>query len=183
MLKLKLTTVLILLCIMSVVLVSSTMPYSASDPYLENVSDDNIVNSSPSIQMYFYIKKYAEKFSIPEPYAFSLAYQETRYGGPLDLNYNHKQKSYAGALGPMQIMPATAKLIYGKYIPKTKLMSDINLNVMISMKLLRRLHDKYNDWGLVFGAYNTGRPCVNGYARNILAHQYIWDDLKKFKIL
>ena len=89
MLKLKLTTVLILLCIMSVVLVSSTMSYSASDPYLENVSDDNIVNSSPSIQMYFYIKKYAEKFSIPEPYAFSLAYQETRYGGPLDLNYNH----------------------------------------------------------------------------------------------
>jgi soluble lytic murein transglycosylase-like protein len=179
MLKLKLITGLVLLCIVSVVLVSTTTPDSVPDPYLENVSDDNVVNSSPSIQMYFYIKKYAEKFSIPEPYAFSLAYQETRYGGPLDLNYNHKQKSYAGALGPMQIMPATAKLIYGESVPKTKLMSDINLNVMISMKLLRRLYDKYNDWGLVFGAYNTGRPCVNGYARNILAHQYIWDELKE----
>ena len=64
-------------------------------------------------------------------------------------------------------------------IPKYKLMSDINLNVMISMKLLRRLHNKYNDWGLVFGAYNTGRPCINRYARNILAEQYIWNKLKE----
>lgn len=176
MLKLKLITGLTLLCIASVVLISTTSTKSVVDPYLENVSDDNIVNSSPSIQMYFYIKKYAAEFAIPEPYAFSLAYQETRYGGPLDLNYNHKQTSFAGALGPMQIMPATAKLIYGQSVPKMRLMSDINLNVMISMKLLRILYDKYNDWGLVFGAYNTGKPCVNGYARNILAHQYIWDE-------
>ena len=176
MLKLKLITGLTLLCIASIVLISTTSTKSVVDPYLENVSDDNIVNSSPSIQMYFYIKKYAAEFAIPEPYAFSLAYQETRYGGPLDLNYNHKQTSFAGALGPMQIMPATAKLIYGHAVPKMQLMSDINLNVMISMKLLRRLYDKYNDWGLVFGAYNTGKPCVNGYARNILAHQYVWDE-------
>ena len=177
MLKLKLITGLVLLCIVSAVLASTATSTLVPDLYLENVSDDNAINSSPSIQMYFYIKKYAKKFSIPESYAFSLAYQETRYGGPLDLNYNHKQQSCAGALGPMQIMPSTAVLIYGKYVPKTKLMSDINLNVMISMKLLRVLHDKYNDWGLVFGAYNTGKPCVNDYARNILSRQYIWDEL------
>ena len=129
--------------------------------------------------MYFYIKKYAAEFEIPEAYAFSLAYQETRYGGPMDLNYNHKQTSFAGALGPMQIMPATAKLIYGSSVPKTTLMSDINLNVMISMKLLRRLYDKYDNWGLVFGAYNTGRPMINGYARNILNKQFVWDELKE----
>jgi len=179
MLKLKLITKLVLLCTISIALTSAVTSETVLDPYLKDINNDNIVNSSPSIQMYFYIKKYAEEFSIPEPYAFSLAYQETRYGGPLDSNYNHKQKSYAGALGPMQIMPATAKLIYGVSIPKFKLMSDINLNVMISMKLLRRLHNKYNDWGLVFGAYNTGRPCVNRYARNILAQQYIWNKLKE----
>lgn len=179
MIKLKLITGLVLLCIASVLLTSTTGTNDVADPYLENVNDDNIVNSSPSIQMYFYIKKYAAEYSIPESYAFSLAYQETRYGGPLDLNYNHKQTSFAGALGPMQIMPATAKLIYGEPVSKSTLMSDIDLNVMISMKLLRRLYDKYNDWGLVFGAYNTGKPCINGYARNILANQYVWDKLKE----
>ena len=145
-----------------------------SDPYLKNVDTTEIVNSSPSIQMYFFIKKYADKYDIPEAYAFSLAYQETRYQGPLDLKYNHKQKSYAGALGPMQIMPATAKMIHGKSISARKLSSDIRLNVEISMKLLRKLHDRHKDWGLVFGAYNTGRPCINQYAKNILNKQYNW---------
>ena len=31
-----------------------------SDPYLRNVDTTEIVNSSPSIQMYFFIKKYFE---------------------------------------------------------------------------------------------------------------------------
>lgn len=177
MMKAKLITGLALLTLAFGLLSQQIPGQDNSDPYLENVNDENVVNSSPSIQMYFYIKKYAAEFNIPESYAFSLAYQETRYGGPLDMDYNHKQTSYAGALGPMQIMPATAKLIYGESVPKLTLMNDINLNVMISMKLLRRLYDKYNDWGLVFGAYNTGRPCVNGYARNILNKQFIWAEI------
>ncbi len=145
------------------------------DPYLEGVDSITIINSAPSIQMYFYIKKYAAEFEIPEAYAFSLAYQETRYQGPLDLTYNHKQTSFAGALGPMQIMPATAKLIIGKPVSNSKLKNDIKLNVMISMKLLRRLHNTYGSWGVVFGAYNTGRPCINGYAHDILDKKYIWE--------
>lgn len=147
------------------------------DPYhqaLRGVTEDNVAGAAPSIQMYFYIKKYAKEYGVPEAYAFSLAYQETRYEGPLDMDYHHKQTSFAGAVGPMQIMPATAKLMCGKSVPHSKLKSDIELNVMISMKLIRHLYDTYNDWGLAFGAYNTGRPCVNQYARNILNKQYTW---------
>ena len=173
--KIKLITVGVLAIVLFTILtVNKQCAEQNSDPYLKGVDTTEIVNSSPSIQMYFYIKRYAEQYCIPEAYAFSLAYQETRYGGPMDLDYNHKQTSYAGALGPMQIMPSTAKLIHGKPISKHTLMSDIGLNVEISMKLLRRLHDKYNNWGLVFGAYNTGRPCINQYAKNILNKQYIW---------
>ena len=174
--KAKLITVAALILVTFGVL---TMPTQCekeiSDPFLKGVDTIEIVKSSPSIQMYFYIKKYAGQYNIPEAYAFSLAYQETRYGGPMDLDYNHKQASYAGALGPMQIMPATAKLIHGKTVSHKRLMSDIELNVKISMKLLRRLHDKYENWGLVFGAYNTGRPCINQYAKNILNKHYIWE--------
>lgn len=179
MIKAKVITALALASIVFVSLSLTSNKDVVEDVYLDGVDSTNVINSAPSIQMYFYIKKYATEFDIPEAYAFSLAYQETRYGGPLDLDYNHKQTSFAGALGPMQIMPATAKLIYGESVPKTKLMSDINLNVMISMKLLRRLYDKYDNWGLVFGAYNTGRPMINGYARNILNKQFVWDELKE----
>lgn len=136
------------------------------------------VYSSASVQMYFYIKKYAKEFRIPEAYAFSLAYQETRYQGPMDLRYNQAQTSFAGALGPMQVMPSTAEMIYGKKVSNHRLLTDVKLNVFISMKLLRRLHNQYKNWGLVFGAYNTGRPCINEYATNILNKKYFW--IKKF---
>lgn len=175
MIKLKLITGLSLVILAFAVLTTGKMAKINDDPYLEGVDSITIVNSAPSIQMYFYIKKYAAEYEIPEAYAFSLAYQETRYQGPMDLDYDHKQTSYAGALGPMQIMPSTAKMIYGKTIPNHKLKNDIKLNVMISMKLLRRLRNTYGNWGVVFGAYNTGRPCINGYAKNILDKQYIWE--------
>lgn len=178
MIKTKLITILILAGIVFMSLSLKTETFNiVEDEYLVGVDSSNVVNSAPSIQMYFYIKKYAAEFEIPEAYAFSLAYQETRYGGPMDLNYNHKQTSFAGALGPMQIMPATGKYMLGKSISNKQLMTDISTNVYISMKLLRHLHDRYNDWGLVFGAYNTGRPCVNQYSRNILNKEYIWKEV------
>jgi len=158
-----------------IVLLFSLRPTSSTSILdITELDSTEIANYKPEIQMYYYIKKYSERFDIPEEYAFSLAYQETRYRGPNDSTYKPNQKSHAGALGPMQIMPATAKLICGKPIPKTQLRNDIQLNVLISMKLLRRLHDRYDNWGLVFGAYNTGRPCVNKYAKRILKKQFAW---------
>jgi soluble lytic murein transglycosylase-like protein len=141
---------------------------------IESLDSIEVLSYEPRIQMYYFIKKYSKEFNIPEEYAFSLAYQETRYGGPFDTLYKHSLTSRAGALGPMQIMPSTAKLICGKPIPKLTLKNDVKLNVFISMKLLRRLHDRYKNWGLVFGAYNTGRPCVNKYAKRILKKQLKW---------
>jgi soluble lytic murein transglycosylase-like protein len=129
--------------------------------------------------MYYHIKKYADEYNIPEDYAFALAYQETHYMGPLHTNYNHKLTSSAGAVGPMQVMLSTARSVNKDGVSLHKLKTDIEYNVMTSMKLLRRLHDKYGDWGLVFGAYNTGQPVVNGYATNILNKRYIWIDDKQ----
>ena len=89
---------------------------------------------------------------------------ETRYQGPFHWNYNPSRTSPVGAEGPMQIMPSTAKLINKRSVPVKKLRNDIELNIEISMKLLRRLHDKYPNWAMVCGCYNTGRPIINGYA-------------------
>jgi soluble lytic murein transglycosylase-like protein len=124
--------------------------------------------------MYYYIEKYSEEYKIPRKYAYGVAYAETRYRGPVVWKYNHAQTSYAGALGPMQIMPATAKLINGRPIPNSTLKSDIELNVETSMKLLRRLKNKYGDWKVVFGCYNTGRPIVNDYAHKVYNYDPQW---------
>lgn len=172
MFKFKIASVLTLVVLALTGLHFSTKPIEV-DRY-SNLDSNQVVHSSPSIQMYFYIKKYAKQYDIPEAYAFSLAYQETRYQGPLDLGYDQKKTSPVGALGPMQIMPSTAAMMLSKTVSDTRLLSDIDLNVKISMKLLRYLYDLYGDWGLVFGAYNTGTPCINDYARNILNKEFRW---------
>ena len=119
----------------------------------------------PCIQMYYFIEKYAEEYEIPLSYAYGVAFVETRYQGPFNWEYNPAQTSSAGAVGPMQIMPSTAELMWpDSSISTAKLRTDIEFNVRTSMKLLRKLYDKYGDWKTVFGCYNTGRPMVNDYA-------------------
>lgn len=148
-----------------------TNPTPSQDP---SVSEAYLQQAPASVQLYYYIKKYAAEYNIPESYAFAIAFQETGYRGPLHFNYRPNQTSFAGAKGAMQIMPATAQFIQGRKVSDQKLLHDIELNVKISMKLLSRLKRIYKDWGLVFGAYNTGRPCINEYARKVLNRNYHW---------
>ena len=144
------------------------------DPYLGEMSEEEVVNSAPAIQMYFYIKKYSKQYGVPEAYAFAVAYHETRYQGPLHLSYDHRRISSAGAVGPMQIMPQYAHKYAGRRVTPQEMRNDIRLNVKVSMKMLRARYNMYRDWGLAFGAYNTGSPCINGYARAILNKDYNW---------
>jgi hypothetical protein len=39
---------------------------------------------------------------------------------------------------------------------------------------LRRLKNKYGDWKVVFGCYNTGRPIVNDYAHKVYNYDPQW---------
>jgi soluble lytic murein transglycosylase-like protein len=126
--------------------------------------------------MYFNIEKYAEKYRIPKRFAYGIAYAETRYEGPFHWKYRSAQTSHAGAVGPMQIMPTTADMMWPKTkVSRDRLKTDIAFNVETSMKLLRRLHDRYGDWKIVFGCYNTGRPMINGYSEMVYNHQPKWN--------
>jgi soluble lytic murein transglycosylase-like protein len=115
------------------------------------------VNIPKSIIMYEMIEKYSDIYEIPKYIAYNVAYRETRYKGPFHWNYVPEQGSYAGALGPMQIMPATGR-------------NNIELNVMLSMKILRRAYDKHGNWAIVCGKYNTGKVMINEYARYCASH-------------
>ena len=144
------------------------------DPYIGDMTEEEIDKSIPSIRVYYYIKKYCKEYGIPEKYAFGIAYQETRYQGPLDSSYNHKQISSSGAVGPMQIIPRYARKHVGRKVTGKELRNDIKLNVRVSMSMMKDWYKIHGDWGLAFGAYNTGSPCLNRYAREILKENYNW---------
>ena len=137
--------------------------------------DTILMTDPPSLQMYFCIEKYAEMYNIPKRFAYGIAYAETRYKGPFDWDYDHAQTSSAGAVGPMQIMPRYAD----PYVDEDKwtthdLKTNIEMNVKASMRILRKLHNMHKDWKLVFGAYNTGKPCINSYAETVYEYKPNW---------
>jgi len=122
-------------------------------------------NTPPCVSTYYFIEKYAQEYCIPLAYAYGIAYVETRYEGPFQWNYNPAKTSLAGAVGPMQIMPTTAAMMWpNTNINVQRLRTDIEFNVKTSMKLLRHLYNQYGDWQTVFGYYNTGKPLINDYA-------------------
>lgn len=127
---------------------------------------NNFKSHEPTpIEMYQLIEVNAEKYDIPKHIAYNIAYLETRYKGPFHWSYNPNLESFAGAVGPMQVMVSTAEYINNKRISKNNLKNNLDVNIETSMKLLRRLYGMYGDWALVCGFYNTGKPIINDYAR------------------
>jgi soluble lytic murein transglycosylase-like protein len=116
---------------------------------------------------------YADSFNVPLNIAFNVARIETGYLGPHHESYNHKQVSHAGAVGAMQIMPQYASYFAGFPVKRNELKDSIDLNVYISMKVLSSHYKKYKDWKKVLGAYNTGKPVINKYARNGVETNYL----------
>lgn len=155
-------TISILIVLTSMDLLKDNTDFEDEVELIRNTRD--VITPTPMF-MYENIEKYSNKYRIPKYIAYNISFLETRYQGPFHWKYNPSQTSCAGALGPMQIMPGTAKLIQKFSVPHSALKNDIRLNVEISMKLLRKLYNKYHDWAIVCGCYNTGKPIVNDYAR------------------
>lgn len=127
---------------------------------------------NPAQRLYVAINKYADQYDIPLHIAYNVACLETGYKGPFHETYNHKQTSKAGALGAMQIMPQYASHYAGFRVSKTVLRDSIELNVEISMKMLKEWYSRYKDWKKATGAYNTGRPIINKYAQKAVIKDY-----------
>ena len=122
-------------------------------------------DAPPCLKTYFLIEKYSRKYSIPRYVAYNIAYKETNYKGPFDWKYNPFVSSSAGAHGAMQLMLSTANFVNDTLTKRSVLKKNLEYNISTSMKLLKSLYKHYNDWGLVCGCYNTGKPMINGYAR------------------
>jgi len=123
-------------------------------------------------RLYVAINKYAEQYKVPLHIAYNVACLETGYRGPFHDKYNHKQTSKAGAVGAMQIMPQYASHYAGFKVSKAVLRDSIELNVEISMKMLNEWYKRYKRWDKATGAYNTGRPIINKYAKNAVIEDF-----------
>lgn len=124
----------------------------------------DMANGSISLQMYESIEHWSDSFNVPKYVAYNVAYQETGYRGPFHFNYNPYQTSSAGAVGPMQIITVYAHTYAGRHLSEKELKTNIDLNVKISMQMLRVWYNIYKDWELAAGAYNSGQPIRNNYA-------------------
>jgi len=74
-------------------------------------------------------------------------------------------------------------MINGDKSSESKLKNNLEYNIKTSMKLLNKLYNKYNDWEKVCGAYKTGQPIINKYAKFCYNNNYEknWVNYDEFK--
>ena len=93
----------------------------------------------------------------------------TQHGLPKELKYlaviesglKVNALSWAGAVGPWALMPATARMYGMRVTPQFDERTDYLKSTHVAAKLLKDLYEMYGDWLLVIAAYNGGPGNVN----------------------
>ena len=136
----------------------------------DSTADSAYCATLPAYARTFYaVIREATCNGIPMNIAFGLLHKESGYNGIDHYAYNFKLTSPHKAYGACQIKLGTAKLV-DKKATKNKLINDVDYNISIAYRHLASLYDKYGDWKRALGAYNTGKPCVNKYAKTIYSY-------------
>lgn len=162
-LKTTVVTSFIITCVLILVTAFGSSSETEESSIIAEYSRQEVV--PVSIEMYNIIEQKSKEYNVPKHIAYNVAYMETRYRGPFDWKYNPYLTSSAGAEGPMQIITRYAHKFVGRTVTPKELRTDLEMNVEVSMKMLKKLYGMYGRWDLVLGYYNTGYPQVNEYAR------------------
>jgi soluble lytic murein transglycosylase-like protein len=104
------------------------------------------------------ISYYASQYNIDPDLLHAIAYVES--------GYNSSAVSPKGALGLMQIMPATARHL--GHVGSPRELHDPSVNIELACIYLRELYRSFgNDLPLVLAAYNAGPHAVKTFGRRI----------------
>jgi membrane-bound lytic murein transglycosylase D len=161
------------------------------DLFETSTSNDFEVKLNP--QAVSFVQDYVERFSDKlnkmktwgRPYFDMMDDVLSKKGLPTELKYlsviesdlKSTAVSWAGAVGPWQFMPETARLM-GLRVSRSKdERTDFTKSTYAAAKYLTYLYSIYNDWLLVIAAYNGGPGNVNtairkSGSRNFWALQY-----------
>ena len=158
----------------------ATEKYNPQKPYLSQLS----LKAVPFVQEY--IRKQGKELEKMKgwgrPYFDVYDNILPRYGVPTELKYlsvieSHLQsglRSWAGAVGPWQLMDYEAKrfgLRVGNGIDER---TDYYKSTEVAAKLLKELYDQFGDWLLVVAAYNGGAGRVKKAIR-LSGSRDFWD--------
>ena len=117
-----------------------------------------------------------------KPYFDMISNILTQHGLPVELKYlaviesdlKSSAVSWAGAVGPWQFMPATARLLGLKVSRSKDERTDFVKSTKAAARYLTELFGLYNDWLLVIAAYNGGPGNVNAAIRKSGSRNF-WD--------
>jgi soluble lytic murein transglycosylase-like protein len=132
----------------------------------------SVEKPSHALRMYRAIMLYSGMYQVPKHVAFNIAHLETTYRGPQDSTYNPSRVSKMGAMGPMQIRYKYASHFAERKVTKSELRDSIEFNVNLSMKILAQNYKRFKSWAKAAGAYNTGKPVINHYAKEAVKKDY-----------
>jgi membrane-bound lytic murein transglycosylase D len=127
-------------------------------------------------------KKMADMKDWGKPYFDMMDGILTQYNLPKELKYLAVIESYlktnarsrAGAVGPWQFMPATAKTMGLRIGKKYDERQDFNKSTHAASKYLTSLYALYGDWLLVIAAYNGGPGKVDAAIRKSGGSRDFW---------
>jgi membrane-bound lytic murein transglycosylase D len=105
-----------------------------------------------------------------------------KYGLPRELKYlaviesrlKPNSVSWAGAVGPWQLMPATARVLGLKVTRKYDERTNYYKSTQAAAKYLKDLYSEFGDWLLVIAAYNGGSGHIYTAMRKSGSHNF-WD--------
>ena len=104
----------------------------------------------------------------------------TKHGLPKELKYlaviesqlKSHATSWAGAVGPWQFMPSTARKLGLRVAGKVDERRDIYKSTHAACRYLTNLYSMYGDWLLVIAAYNGGPGKVNAAIKRSGSHDF-----------
>ena len=107
----------------------------------------------------------ARRFGVPVSFALAVGWQES--------GWQQGVTSYAGAIGVMQLLPATGDWVSGMLGARVNL-HDTRQNVRAGVRLLRHYLDRYHgDRSLVLAAYYQGQTATDRHGVYPVSRAYI----------
>ena len=114
-------------------------------------NDSSFFSFAQSQSWYPYIAQFATQYNVPQSIILGVIDQES--GG------NSNSQSSAGAMGLMQIMPATAQQVASangiSYMGSSDLLNPV-INIQIGTAYLSSLNSQFNNWTTSLNAYFAG---------------------------